>query len=78
MDSQLVLLLSGLLGGLIQKHVLKRLPNNVIPYINIIGSAVAGHFTGVGAIQGATIGAAGIGIHQTAKIPLKNATGKSI
>lgn len=65
-------------GGLIQKHLLPNLPNKYIPYINIVGSAIAGHFTGAGIGTGALIGASGVGIHQTIKIPVKEVTGKSI
>jgi hypothetical protein len=76
---QLLLLGSGLLGGLIQKHVFKWLPNKFIPYINVVGSMVAGHYMpGVGAEQGAFIGLASVGTHQAVKIPAKAATGKSI
>jgi len=64
--------------GLIQKHVIKRLPNSLIPYINtVIGTVLAPAF-GLPPEQGALVGMASVGAHQTIKIPVKSVTGKSI
>lgn len=77
--SSIVELLAALMGtGLIQKHVLKKLPNGVIPYIQMGIGMVGGHFLGINPAQGALIGLASTGAHQVVKIPVKAATGKSI
>ena len=64
--------------GLVQKHVLSRLPNNLIPYIQMLLGGLGGHFTGMGASEGLMLGAASIGAHQAVKIPTKKITGKSV
>lgn len=64
--------------GLVQKHVIKRLPNNLIPYINVIVGSVLAPAFGIPAETGAGVGLAATGLHQAVKIPVKSATGKSI
>lgn len=64
--------------GLVQKHVIKKLPNSLIPYINVvIGSVLAPAF-GLPPEVGAATGIGATGLHQTVKIPVKAVTGKSI
>lgn len=65
-----------LLGfGLFQKHVIRRLPNNAIPWINLaVGTAVGYATTGSlgGSIQfGATTAAVATGAHQYMKGSLR-------
>ena len=64
--------------GVIQKHVFSKLPNNVIPYIQVLLGGIGGHVTGMGASEGLMLGAASIGAHQAVKIPTKKITGKSV
>lgn len=74
--------------GLFQKHVLKRLPNNAIPWVNTaacIGTAFAAQASGNldgGTAEAIKAGIAWSGIatlgHQVVKVPIKNKSGRSI
>jgi len=77
--SSIVELLAALMGtGLIQKHVLRKLPNRAIPYVQVGLGILGGQFLGIPANQAALVGLASIGAHQAIKIPVKAATGKSL
>lgn len=64
--------------GLVQKHVIKRLPNNLIPYINVVLGTVLAPAFGLPPETGAMTGLGATGIHQSVKIPVRKVTGKSI
>lgn len=64
--------------GMVQKHVIKKLPNNLIPYINVVLGSVLAPAFGLPPEMGAATGIAATGVHQTVKIPVKKITGKSI
>jgi hypothetical protein len=68
--------------GLIQKHVIRRLPNDVIPYVNTaVSIATVGFMTGDWG-EAVKVGAAASGIatvgHQMIKMPIRYKTGISL
>lgn len=64
--------------GIVQKHVIKRLPNDLIPYINVVVGSVLAPAFGLPVEIGAATGIGATGIHQSVKIPVRKVTGKSI
>ena len=76
--------------GLVAKHVVRRLPNNVIPYLNVCFSTAVcvarqGLTTGdwaaavvPGVQQGLELAGISTLVHQGVKIPLRSLSGKSV
>jgi len=79
MDAQYISIAVGMAFGAIQKYLLPKLPNWLIPVVNTGLGAVAGHYIpGLGIGAGAVAGLASVGGHQLVKQPLQAATGRTL
>lgn len=65
--------------GLIEKHVITKLPNDAIPYVNgalgtIVGTIATGGDLGQGLQFGAAVSTSATGMHQILKVGLRLVT----
>jgi len=79
-NAQLVGFVTVLVAGLVQKHVFKKLPNNVIPYTSMAIATGGYMLAGAGLKEalgmGVLTGASATGTHQAVKILVRGATQK--